>query len=350
MALKKCAECDHEVSTKAKVCPKCGAVLKKQFSILGFIILFIIFYIISSILNDPNYRAKKIREKRKKACRACTRLLNGAIELYNIDQKNQNKKILSIKPDTESLLVRNKCLRKPIRKPSLECVYKIKGNLEKGGYVYCSYHYPEENKTHISLSPKSRQDTIIEKDISSATPVIKELVAENNIISKNHVKGIALASTPSVDFESQIGKEVLTIPVVAKNTAFIIGTKINLRGYPTLNDKAIKSVSEPLQVILLKERDDGWCEIEIPDAKESFYIWGAFLKTNSEQFTRLICISNTIVFTKSAKNSAKLSSIKKDGKILAYSNSNLNSWKKVLLPNGSKGWVLQERFSSIKAP
>ena len=45
MALKKCKECGNQISTKAKSCPKCGAVLKRKvsgffsFIVLGFVFI-----------------------------------------------------------------------------------------------------------------------------------------------------------------------------------------------------------------------------------------------------------------------------------------------------------------------
>lgn len=37
MAMKKCKECENEVSTTAVACPKCGAVLKKKTGCLGYL-------------------------------------------------------------------------------------------------------------------------------------------------------------------------------------------------------------------------------------------------------------------------------------------------------------------------
>src|SRR4030042_1480369 len=56
MALKKCKECGNEVSTAAKSCPKCGAILKKgclSYLLIG-ILMFVIFGVIGSFMDkDP---------------------------------------------------------------------------------------------------------------------------------------------------------------------------------------------------------------------------------------------------------------------------------------------------------
>ena len=56
MALKKCKECDNQVSSNAESCPKCGAVLKKKTSCLGMLgagILILFFLgVIGSFMDD----------------------------------------------------------------------------------------------------------------------------------------------------------------------------------------------------------------------------------------------------------------------------------------------------------
>lgn len=66
MALKKCKECGKEVSTKAKICPHCGAELKKErkpigcgTAILAFILIFIIINHFSKTRDTPNQSKKK---------------------------------------------------------------------------------------------------------------------------------------------------------------------------------------------------------------------------------------------------------------------------------------------------
>ena len=55
MALRKCSECGHEVSTGAKACPNCGAPPPHNFAMLAgnaIVLLFLAFVVISVISSD----------------------------------------------------------------------------------------------------------------------------------------------------------------------------------------------------------------------------------------------------------------------------------------------------------
>lgn len=52
MALVKCKECGEEISSKAKVCPKCGAKVAKKTSLFTWLVLVIIVFVIYSA-NNP---------------------------------------------------------------------------------------------------------------------------------------------------------------------------------------------------------------------------------------------------------------------------------------------------------
>lgn len=54
MALQKCKECGNEVSSDAKACPKCGAKVKKKFSIIKAIGFFVVAFIVIIIVAVPN--------------------------------------------------------------------------------------------------------------------------------------------------------------------------------------------------------------------------------------------------------------------------------------------------------
>ena len=61
MALTKCKECGNVVSTKAKSCPQCGAVIKEKIGCIGYVgggllILFTI-GVISSLINSGSQRS-----------------------------------------------------------------------------------------------------------------------------------------------------------------------------------------------------------------------------------------------------------------------------------------------------
>lgn len=64
MALKKCAECGNDVSTKAASCPKCGAVTKKKTGCLGYMgaafLIFIGLGVIGSMMDDGTSTGRQI--------------------------------------------------------------------------------------------------------------------------------------------------------------------------------------------------------------------------------------------------------------------------------------------------
>jgi hypothetical protein len=58
MSLIKCGECGKEISSKAEVCPQCGAKPEKKIGIvgkifLGFIALFVLLSFIGSLVSNP---------------------------------------------------------------------------------------------------------------------------------------------------------------------------------------------------------------------------------------------------------------------------------------------------------
>jgi RNA polymerase subunit RPABC4/transcription elongation factor Spt4 len=58
MALVKCKECGEEVSTKAKICPKCGAKAPKKTSIFTWLILVFIIVVVYSVNQNPTSTSK----------------------------------------------------------------------------------------------------------------------------------------------------------------------------------------------------------------------------------------------------------------------------------------------------
>ncbi len=52
MALTKCKECGEQISTKAETCPKCGAKPPKKTSLITWIVLaFVVFVVIGQIVS-----------------------------------------------------------------------------------------------------------------------------------------------------------------------------------------------------------------------------------------------------------------------------------------------------------
>ena len=60
MALIQCKECAKEVSSKAKVCPSCGAKVPKKTSLFTWLVLIFMLLIVYSAYNTPSYSPKKI--------------------------------------------------------------------------------------------------------------------------------------------------------------------------------------------------------------------------------------------------------------------------------------------------
>lgn len=59
MAVIKCKECDKEISSKAKSCPNCGAVLKKKTSLITWLFLVLIIALaISSVTDEKSTNVK----------------------------------------------------------------------------------------------------------------------------------------------------------------------------------------------------------------------------------------------------------------------------------------------------
>lgn len=62
MAIKKCKECGKDISTKAKICPNCGAPVKKSHSFLKFlgilVLLFIFFGLIRDLVKEDSMKRK----------------------------------------------------------------------------------------------------------------------------------------------------------------------------------------------------------------------------------------------------------------------------------------------------
>jgi len=63
MAMKKCKECGKEISSKAKACPNCGAVLKKKTSLVTYLVagFFVLVFIglILSLIDDGSTTSTK---------------------------------------------------------------------------------------------------------------------------------------------------------------------------------------------------------------------------------------------------------------------------------------------------
>ena len=74
---------------------------------------------------------------RPQACASNIRIIQGAVEMYNMDSKISMKHL-----DNDSMkeLIKGKYLKEEPEKPETSCEYKNFGNLADDGFVFCKYH------------------------------------------------------------------------------------------------------------------------------------------------------------------------------------------------------------------
>jgi len=125
----------------------------------------------------------------------------------------------------------------------------------------------------------------------------------------------------------------------------LIGTNVNLRDAPSLAGNVSGQASEPLQLMLLEEFQDGWCKVESESNK--LYIWGAYLNFQSKIYDRMLCVDQTLAFEKPNRVSFEVTSLDKNSKILTVKHSQVGEWQEILLPDGKRAWVLKKRLKHI---
>ncbi len=113
--------------------------------------LIIALVIIFSCFITPSAFAR--RSDRLKGCYSNQRVLQGAIEMYNMDSSTMIEELNS---HTMHLLIDGKYLKEIPRGYDNHCEYASQGNLTEDGEIYCKYHgsytYNEEKKTGIAPS------------------------------------------------------------------------------------------------------------------------------------------------------------------------------------------------------
>ena len=115
---------------------------KRGLTILEVVIVCTIIGILAAMALPENHRCVRPFHKIK-ACFATQRVLNGAVELYNKDFKDNKMHSLD-----QELLVKEKYLKKAIYEgPDKSCKYLSEGDLaSETGYIYCDYHGDIEQK------------------------------------------------------------------------------------------------------------------------------------------------------------------------------------------------------------
>lgn len=80
------------------------------------------------------------RSARDKACMSNIRVIEGAVEMYNMDNSTMMEEL---NPTTLDLLVKEKYIKGDRIKYGTEpgrCEYKSTGNLTEAGIIFCKYH------------------------------------------------------------------------------------------------------------------------------------------------------------------------------------------------------------------
>ncbi len=125
--------------------------------IIFFISFFIIFFINSRLL-DP---IEPSQFSRKRMCFSNIRVLNGAVEMYNMDNLTMIKELNNNNIKT---LVDLRYLREePIPPMDQKCIYTSKGDISKDGLIYCVYHGSLDQSIKGNEDPS---DFEYEKDIA----------------------------------------------------------------------------------------------------------------------------------------------------------------------------------------
>ena len=102
-------------------------MFNKKFIIICFLLVF-------TICNPVFAR----RSARDKACFSNIRVIQGAVEMYNMDVSTMMEEL---NPKTLDILVKEKYLKSlPNPTEPGKCEYKSIGNLTDEGIIYCKYH------------------------------------------------------------------------------------------------------------------------------------------------------------------------------------------------------------------
>ena len=106
---------------------------KKKKSYISIFFTTILIYVISLIVFLPPFR-KGGGRSHQKACYSNLRVIQGALEMYNMDHEEMMTDL------DMRILIDAKYLKEEPRKPEKECRYYSQGNLTEDGEICCDFH------------------------------------------------------------------------------------------------------------------------------------------------------------------------------------------------------------------
>lgn len=106
---------------------------RKGFTLIELMIVIAIIGILAAMA-VPNF--KKARDSaRQKACYSNIRVIQGAVEMYNMDTSTMMAKTLDV-----NTLVSGHYLKTAPIPPETNCSYSINGDITESGYIKCGLH------------------------------------------------------------------------------------------------------------------------------------------------------------------------------------------------------------------
>lgn len=156
-----CPACRCPFQPSQRFCRECGAEIADQIGVeqtlqltipaeaqgmscSSWIAMVLFVFIILPIVLESLYgRRHRHEHSREKACYANMRVIMGAVEMYNMD----NKVMLdSLDDSVLKRLVSSQYLKTSIQKPEIACEYGSQGDLSKSGVIKCDCHGTVEGR------------------------------------------------------------------------------------------------------------------------------------------------------------------------------------------------------------
>jgi competence protein ComGC len=156
----------------------------KGFRLAELMFVFAIIGILFAIAT-PNFR-KAREQSREKACYANMRVLTGAVEMYNMDNPQQMRKL------NMNSLLKGKYLRHELYPPESGCRYESRGDLSGGGHIVCRLHGAVDADIE-GLAPQEA-----DYEVSSRTDFARETkMARQEMMKGDSFAPKAMPSAPS---------------------------------------------------------------------------------------------------------------------------------------------------------